>query len=240
MARVRGGVLRGELTDEQSELIVKALNKMGSQQPILMATSKPYYEDIGITPLFSFIKRRNKHKNKGKTMNNVMIDLETMSTDSNAAIVSIGAVFFDEKEIGKTFYVNVDLGSSVMGGGVTDQDTIQWWNKQPQKVRNALEEMKQPVERALNFFTEFLGDTKNVKIWGNSSSFDNVILSNAYKRLGKDVPWQFCNDRCYRTVKNLFKDVEMKREGEHHNAKDDAASQAKHLIEIIKKHGIKL
>lgn len=173
-------------------------------------------------------------------MNNVMIDLETMSTDSNAAIVSIGAVFFNENEIGKKFYVNVDLGSSVMAGGVTDQDTINWWNKQPEKVKRALDDMKQSIEMALQLFSEFLGDAKNIKIWGNSSAFDNVILANAYKRLGKDVPWQFWDDRCYRTMKSLFKDVEMKREGDHHNAEDDAVSQSKHLIEIVKKHGIKL
>ena len=206
--------IAGKLTDKQGEELLKRLDNLP--------------------------KRKNKSKNKEKTMNNVMIDLETMSTDSNAAIVSIGAVFFNENEIGKKFYVNVDLGSSVMAGGVTDQDTINWWNKQSESVRYALEDMKQPIERALKFFTEFLGDAKNIKIWGNSSAFDNVILANAYKRLGNDVPWQFWNDRCYRTMKSLFKDVEMKREGEHHNAEDDAVSQAKHLIEIVKKHGIKL
>lgn len=217
-------MITGKLTDKQREELLKCFLDKPTGQPLVVSETRLEY--VG--------------KNKEKTMNNVMIDLETMSTDSNAAIVSIGAVFFNENEIGKKFYVNVDLGSSVMAGGVTDQDTINWWNKQPAHVRDALDEMKQPIERALQFFTDFLGDTKDVKIWGNSSSFDNVILSNAFKRLGKDTPWRFWNDRCYRTMKSLYRDVEMKREGDHHNAQDDAVSQAKHLIEIIKKHEIKL
>ncbi|MBK0004878.1 3'-5' exonuclease, partial [Erwinia sp. S38] len=46
-------------------------------------------------------------------MNHLMIDLETMGNKPNAAIVSIGAVFFepDSGEIGNTFYSNVQLES---------------------------------------------------------------------------------------------------------------------------------
>lgn len=32
-------------------------------------------------------------------MNNVMIDIETLSTRKNAAIISLGAVFFDIKRV---------------------------------------------------------------------------------------------------------------------------------------------
>ena len=40
-----------------------------------------------------------------------MVDLETMSTRSNAAICSIGAVKFEGKEILDTFYCTVDIKS---------------------------------------------------------------------------------------------------------------------------------
>ena len=44
-------------------------------------------------------------------MNDVMVDLETLSTKPNAAIVSIGAVFFDPKtgELGDTYYQVIDI-----------------------------------------------------------------------------------------------------------------------------------
>ena len=45
----------------------------------------------------------------------------------------------------------------------------------------------------------------------------------------------------YRTLKNLLPYIEMERVGEHHNALDDAKSQALHAIKLLKElhHGIK-
>lgn len=51
-------------------------------------------------------------------MQDVMLDLETMGTDANAAIIAIGAVEFDIQngEIGERFYAVIDLESAVAGG----------------------------------------------------------------------------------------------------------------------------
>ena len=57
-------------------------------------------------------------------------------------------------------------------------------------------------------------------------------LSDAYDRAQLPRPWKYYNDRCYRTVKNLRPDVPMIRGGTHHNALDDAKSQATHLMAI--------
>ena len=50
---------------------------------------------------------------KGETMKHIMLDLETMSTASNAAIVAIGAVEFEPEtgKLGREFYCNVSLAS---------------------------------------------------------------------------------------------------------------------------------
>jgi exodeoxyribonuclease VIII len=74
-------------------------------------------------------------------------------------------------------------------------------------------------------------------VWGNGASFDNTILTETYKRLGRTPPWPFWKDRCYRTVKSMFPNVPMERSGTHHNAMDDALTQAQHLIEINKVYG---
>jgi len=47
-------------------------------------------------------------------------------------------------------------------------------------------------------------------------------------------PWYFWNDRCYRTMKSLYPQIPMERDGVHHNALDDAISQARHLMAILK------
>jgi len=70
-------------------------------------------------------------------------------------------------------------------------------------------------------------------LWGNGSTFDNVILSNAYRAIGVKQPWDFWNDRCYRTLKSLYPHVKLERSGVAHNALDDAKSQAMHAVRII-------
>jgi exodeoxyribonuclease VIII len=71
-------------------------------------------------------------------------------------------------------------------------------------------------------------------VWGNGATFDNVILSNAYKAAGLERPWGRFGDRCYRTLKNLHPDVKMHRIGEHHHALADAVTQGLHLVDIFR------
>ena len=176
-------------------------------------------------------------------MLDVMLDLETMGNGPESAIVAIGAVEFDVKtrELGRQFYSVIDLESAVKFGGVMDPSTVLWWLKQSEDARKLFADKGHHVDASLMIFSNWLsrcGETDDLKIWGNGAAFDNVILSSAYKRAGIQQPWQFRNDRCYRTIKGLYKEIKMgPRCGVHHNALDDAVSQALHLIEIFKAMG---
>jgi len=168
----------------------------------------------------------------------VMIDLETMGNRPDAPIVAIGAVKFDAERIRDEFYVNVDLKSAVEEGGAKiDADTVMWWMKQDDAARGALEKEAKSVVVALYAFRDWLKPHEPVGVWGNGATFDNVILSETYRRLKLNPPWPFWADRCYRTVKNLYPDVPLVRSGTHHNAVDDARTQAEHLIAISKAAG---
>ena len=153
---------------------------------------------------------------------NIMVDLETMGTGPNAAIIAIGACYFDIQTglIGDRFYAVVDLKSSVDAGMTIDADTVLWWLKQSDIARAEFEREGQNISQALHGFLLFVTDKKNVKIWGNGASFDNVILSNGYRICDLPQPWKFWNDRCYRTIKALYPHVLVKRQGTHHNALD--------------------
>ena len=169
---------------------------------------------------------------------NVMVDLETMGVNDKAAIIAIGAVPFDfEGNIGPTFYKTIDLADSVAHGGVMDPSTVLWWMRQSDEARKEFDRPGNYEIESLIDFTNYLdlNFSEDVKVWGNGASFDNVILANAYKRNGEDVPWKYYNDRCYRTMKNLAPHIKMEREGTHHNALADAISQAKHLQRILAK-----
>lgn len=178
-------------------------------------------------------------------MRDVMLDLETMGTGPRAAIVAIGAVVFDlrSRMIADTFYTAVDLGSSMRTGGHVDAMTIYWWLQQSEEARQALL-VKDPLQlpAALCQFSEFISQCtegqEHVRVWGNGSDFDNVILGSAYDRQHLSKPWRFYHNRCYRTVKNLFRDVPVppREESAKHNALSDALFQARHLITIASLH----
>ena len=174
----------------------------------------------------------------------VMLDLETMSTSSYAAVVSVGAVKFDP--VGgvfhTSFYQIVSLASSMKAGLRVDADTIKWWMYQTGEVRKALTSPTGVgLDEALLGFAEWYGSDDSVPVWGNGAGFDNVILGNAYKAVGIDQPWSYKADRCFRTLRSLAPEV-LAPNGcrVKHNALDDAIEQAKWLQAIVGSKGLAL
>lgn len=166
-------------------------------------------------------------------MLNVMLDLETMSTESNAAICSIGAVKFSLDEgIVDEFYCTVDAADCKKHGLDISTDTVRWWSKQPKEVLEQLRKNNVPLQDALTTFSKWYG-TKSLPTWGCGAGFDNVIIENAYKAVGMKRPWTPWDDRCYRTMKEVIQIPQKPREGTYHNALDDAKHQTNHLIQIL-------
>lgn len=163
---------------------------------------------------------------------NVMVDLETMGRRPNAPIVTIGACFFDPMtgEIGKEFYVKIDMVDS-MRFGSADADTIKWWLTQEKAAQKELVSGKITLEKALTDFAAFYNQGDSASIWGNGPTFDVTILEYAYLRcLNKDAPWPFWNVRDVRTVVQLAEGLVKKpaaftKDGTAHNALDDCIFQ---------------
>lgn len=165
----------------------------------------------------------------------VMLDLETMGNGANSAIIAIGAVAFDDMGINSRFYEQVSLASCVSIGLECDTSTIMWWMQQGNEARSAFigNDNAGHIRGVLARFAKWFVDVGGIEVWGNGAAFDNAILSNAYRKSGTVQPWKFWNDKCYRTIKGLHPDVSLERFGTHHNALDDAESQAKHLCKIF-------
>lgn len=169
-----------------------------------------------------------------------MIDLETMSTRPNAAIVAIGAVGFNfaTLEIGPKFYTVIDLRSAQDVGLHVDGDTVLWWLQQNDAARSQLTRShRQDLSLALTEFRMWLhsecAPQASVRPWGNGAAFDIVICEQAFRACGIEIPWRYSNQCCYRTIKTLYPNVEPDaRGGTHHNALDDALFQAEHLLKI--------
>ena len=173
----------------------------------------------------------------------VMVDLETMGRVAGCAILSIGAVRFDRErqELGDEFYEVVRLDSCLEAGLHEDPDTAAWWAKQSAEAQRVLTQARRTrgnlkLATALKRFNEYLGT--GVYLWGNGADFDNAILQHACWRVGVTPAWDFWRNRCYRTYKGLVPQVKAARSGTHHNALDDAKTQAEHALRIYRElHG---
>lgn len=171
-------------------------------------------------------------------MPDVMIDLETMSTRPDAAIVSIGAVAFDMRKlvVGERFYRNVDLRTSAAAGGHIDPDTVLWWMRQSDAARSALQRNLSPLADALDALTAFLASCAPlaaIRPWGNGVDFDMVILASAYRAAGLETPWKYWNQRDARTLFSMYPSVEKEAmTTTTHNALDDAEHAVRHIFKI--------
>lgn len=166
-------------------------------------------------------------------MTNIMLDLETLGTTPNSVILSVGAVKFGNGEILDSFYERVDPSSQTKYNLEIDPKTVQWWIQQSEEARKELGLPGQPIEAVLTWLAEWMFDI-DVRVWGNGATMDNVILTNAYNKVGIPRPWSYRGDMCYRTIKNLYPDIKIEQGGVYHNALDDARSQAIHLMKMIK------
>lgn len=171
----------------------------------------------------------------------IMVDLETYDTAPTACLLSIGAcvVNWNGGEPTQPFYVVVDLDSQ-KGLRTVSSSTKSWWDTQSEEARAVFTApIKHSLPAALQAFSDYLTSVTNHRerrIWGNGSDFDNVILVDAYRQMGLKLPWDFWNNRCFRTTRKELGHFinEPARGGTHHNALDDAIFQAKILGQLGK------
>lgn len=172
-----------------------------------------------------------------------MLDLETLGTGTDAAIVSIGACRFDlaSGQIQDEFHEKVDFTPSM---GKVDPATVLWWLEQGEEARKSLlEGPRSPLASVLQHFRRWVtdGDLKFGRLqglWSNGPTFDEMILRAAYARLDLTFAVSFRLSRCCRTFFMLATELQMPRyafEGIKHNALDDARNQARAMCEIHKR-----
>lgn len=164
-------------------------------------------------------------------MKHIMIDLETLGKRSNAAIIAIGAVKFDEEgnvDSDNVFYRNIYWDDAIKVGTI-DVSTIKWWIEQGAQARKEAIKMGFPLAESLIRFNEWSQD--QYYIWGNGATFDISILKNAYQKIGAPIPWSFRNERDMRTIMHplsqYMKLSDFDQVGTSHKAIDDAMFQAK-------------
>lgn len=173
-------------------------------------------------------------KMKKGTPMDLMLDLETMDTASTAAVTAIGAVFFEPQTevFGNEFYISIDLESAVNSGRTMSAGTVKWWLTQSQEAQKAMTEDVTAQKIAVNKFAMWLSEQpfKLQRIWAKSPEFDITIMQSLFKTESKNWPFQFWSNRDVRTLEDLAwpnGDKPKGRIGVHHNAVEDAKTQAR-------------
>lgn len=174
-------------------------------------------------------------------MKHICVDLETMGTRPDSAIVSIGAVAFEPayldggalvpEKYGATLYQNVDLQSSLDAGLTVTGNTVVWWLNQSDAARKAITaEPRVSLACALENFRCFWKHQEAEWLWCRGMDFDISILRTAHANLGLPHPWPYnhaCDARTlYRTV-GVTPEGVVPTVGDAHNALDDAMWEAR-------------
>lgn len=174
-----------------------------------------------------------------RTPIHIMLDLETVSTESNAGILQIGAVTFAPPGIGsittrQTFDRRISFAIlEAHGRHHISKETIQWWDKQDKELREYVFGGVYSPDHAVTDFLDWCEERCNsdwgrIYLWGNSADFDCTILRN-FIEMYYEYPINFRNHRCYRTLKSLaHRSVydHVTPNLQKHNALHDALYQA--------------
>lgn len=173
-----------------------------------------------------------------------MIDIETMGMGPDGAIVGIAAAMFDmqKQEIGPTFKRAVNLATSVDAGMSMKPSTIMFWLGQTEEARRSIMWQTVRLTDALNEFNEWMAEhsrPRDLRVYGNSPSFDLVILQTAYRLTGIPCPWHYTNERDFRTIRAMYPSVEYNTDDKGDAAHDpmvDVKFQINHLFKIKNRH----
>lgn len=164
-----------------------------------------------------------------KLFDSIMIDWETMGTGPGAAVIQLGAVAFDwktgEMDRSRGYLQDIDLTSSLMLGGYTDQATVRWW-----RDRGGFPRATTPKElrTVLIAFAAWCKGYPNAKrVWCRGLSFDVAIAEGYYRAAKIECPWAYNAGRDTRTIEDLAKDTGWVRPTTDvsHQAREDCVEQ---------------
>jgi hypothetical protein len=141
----------------------------------------------------------------------IMIDLETLSTRTNAAIIQIGARAFsltnEQPPINHhpadfLFRYNINVTLDLIAGAHMDPKTADWWAGQPLEARERLVDVAPvPPRWACERFASWYTHLGAQRIWSHGAAADLPWLTALFERHGVKVPWHY---RAIRDTRTLY------------------------------------
>ena len=175
-------------------------------------------------------------------MRDVMIDLETMSTQPDAMIRSIGCVAFGPDGLGAELPLVVDPAGAL---GHMDPETVAWWLDQSGSARHILSaaypgrrmHLASALQELRWFWDALKAPPAKIRIWSHGASFDVPIIESAFRACGHQIPWGHRAIRDTRTILELADVKIVTPEGAKHDALGDARAQALAVIAAARRLG---
>lgn len=139
-----------------------------------------------------------------------MLDIETLSTQPDAVVLSIGAAQFqlspafeDGPRFGNKVIILPNLREQIDLARHVDMGTVHWWNRLPPTAR-AHWSANYP-EHCLDESYKLLNDIMagSETIWAHGTDFDIGVL----RTLFKSTPWKYNSVRDARTIYRTIKKV---------------------------------
>jgi hypothetical protein len=165
----------------------------------------------------------------------LMLDLETLSSEPDAPIIQIGAVPFDIRsgEIGERFRVNVRPDFARTPPSL---DTLCWWLRQDEGARMSVAQAEHGMLPAVACaaFEDFvtIHCIEKFELWAMPPEFDCVILANTFRSVSRRLPWRYNMTRDLRTLEALAgcTSADRVKPAVPHDAGSDAEAQARTAI----------
>lgn len=189
-------------------------------------------------------------------MTDILLDLETLSSHSDAVILSIGAVAFDysasasQEEYDRLIQTGLDLKLEVPSQVSTYKrkicdSALQWWSEQSEEAREVLKPAKrdQTLPDALKILNAWIGqsgyDFKKSHCWCRGLYFDFPILESAFRQVDIKPAYNLWRARDSRTLIDVLTGTD---DGYHnpgdfnqtkHRALDDCAFEVMRILSAI-------
>lgn len=168
----------------------------------------------------------------------MMIDLETLSLEMNATILSAGIVIADLDEADYTPLLETEYFLDLDQERHISPDTLMWHIKHPKALQHNLGNKSAKISLAVFMFElQSMWKTLGVEsVWSKGVDFDIGILEDVAKQSDIKVPWTYRQKRCFRTIEAVTKTYlpqHMIDKEVTHTALKDAQDQMQILFTIM-------
>lgn len=170
----------------------------------------------------------------------IMIDLETLGTNTDTIVTQIGFCVFDYISIKSSENMRPDPNEQIFDKKRTmTWSTFKWWMGQSNEAR---ESMIKDAHGSMNdCLCSFVNDIESQYgwasiegVWSHGLTFDVAIMEHLFKQYEIKTPWKYNVPRDTRTIFMLVPDMVMHKPVVAHDAREDAIAQANNIIKAMK------